>query len=203
MRKSRLLGALISATKQKILGATLLEPEREWYLVELARHLRVRPSSLQRELKVLSDAGILQHRRDGNRAYFKADRNCPIFADLAHMLLKTVAVGEVLRARLERLRDRLDIALVYGSMADSSERSHSDIDLLVVGAVPLSELVPSLRAAEKELGRPINPTVYTRRDFAKRSKAGDHFTTSILEKEPLFIIGGRHELAKLTAERPS
>jgi hypothetical protein len=46
------LEALISLTKQQILAATLLQPERSWYLLELARHLRVQPLSLQRELRL-------------------------------------------------------------------------------------------------------------------------------------------------------
>jgi len=37
MRTSPLLDVLVSKTKQQILAATLLQPERSWYLVELAR----------------------------------------------------------------------------------------------------------------------------------------------------------------------
>jgi DNA-binding transcriptional ArsR family regulator len=78
LRKSRILDALISQTKQRILAATLLQPERSWYLLELARHLGVRASSLQRELKLLTEAGILERHRNGNRVYFQADPACPI-----------------------------------------------------------------------------------------------------------------------------
>src|SRR5262249_49653705 len=122
MRKSKLLGALISATKQQILGATLLQPEREWYLLELARHLHVRPSSLQRELKILSQVGILHHRKNGNRSCFRADPNCPLFPELSRILVKTVAVTELLGETLRPLKHRIDLAFVYGSMADASER---------------------------------------------------------------------------------
>ncbi len=50
LRTSPLLDVLLGNTKQQILTVTLLQPERSWYFLELARHLRLRPSSLQREL---------------------------------------------------------------------------------------------------------------------------------------------------------
>lgn len=201
MRKSNLLGALVSRTKQQILAATLMQPEREWYLLELARHLGVRPSSLQRDLKVLTEAGILKSRKSGNRAYFQADTNCPIHGELAQVLLKTVGLVDVLREALRSLANRINFALVYGSIATASERSHSDIDFLVVGDVALSQLAPILRKAELRVGRPVNPTVYGAAEFEKRFREGNHFLKAVLQGEPLFIIGGPHELAKLTAER--
>jgi hypothetical protein len=48
MRKSLVLDALFPAIRQQILAATLLEPEKWWYLTELASHLGTSPSSLQR-----------------------------------------------------------------------------------------------------------------------------------------------------------
>ena len=132
LRTSSLMDALVSRTKQQVLSATLSQPERRWYLLELARHLGVRPSSLQRELKLLAAAGILKRDQNGNRVYFQADAACPIFAELAQILAKTVGIVDVLREILEPLRDRITVAFVYGSVAASSERSTSDIDFMVI-----------------------------------------------------------------------
>jgi predicted transcriptional regulator len=51
----------------ELLGATLNQPDKWWYLSELAQFLKTTPSSLQRELKALVDGGILQQRREGTR----------------------------------------------------------------------------------------------------------------------------------------
>lgn len=199
MRKSRLLNALISRTKQEILAATVLQPERSWYLLELARHLRVRPSSLQRELRLLAEAGILQRWQNGNRVYFRADRACPIFRPLGEILFKTIGVVEALHTALYSLKDEIEVAFVYGSVAEAAERSASDIDLMVIGSATLSAIAPLLREPERRLGRAINPTIYTEDEFEARLREGRHFLTSVLRKEPLFIIGGPDELAKLTS----
>jgi uncharacterized protein len=199
LRKSRLIDGLISRTRQHVLSATLLQPERRWYLLELARHLGVQPSSLQRELKLLTEAGILKREQNGNRVYFQADAMCPIFTELAQILAKTVGVVDVLKEALEPLRDRITVAFVYGSVAVSSERSGSDIDLMAIGAIPLSGIAPILRKAEQTLTRPVNPTVFTPDEFRRQAARENHFVTSVLRTEPLFVIGGQDDLVKLTS----
>jgi predicted nucleotidyltransferase len=199
LRTSGLMDALLSRTKQQVLSVTLLQPERRWYLLELARHLGVRPSSLQRELKLLAAAGILKRDQNGNRVYFQADAACPIFAELAQILAKTVGIVDILREILEPLRDRITVAFVYGSVAVSSERSTSDIDLMAIGNILLSGIAPTLRTAEQKLGRAVNPTVYSPDEFKRRISRENHFLTSVLRGEPLFVIGDQNDLAKLTA----
>jgi uncharacterized protein len=199
LRTSGLIDVLVSRTKQQVLAATLLQPQRRWYLLELARHLGVRPSSLQRELKLLTGAGILNRYQNGNRVYFQADPDCPIFPELAQILAKTIGIVNVLKETLEPLRDRITVAFVYGSVADSSERSSSDIDLMVIGGIRLSDIAPVLRNAEQKLARAVNPTVYNPDEFTRRIARENHFLTSVLRGEPLFVIGDQNDLAKLTS----
>ena len=58
MRSTKPLDALMPKTRQGILAALLVQPERTWYVSELARRMGVTPSSLQRELQALTRAGI-------------------------------------------------------------------------------------------------------------------------------------------------
>jgi predicted nucleotidyltransferase len=189
----------MSGTKQQILAITLLQPERSWYLLELARRLSVTPSTLQRELQLLTQAGILKREKNGNRVYFQADTTCPVYPDLAQLLFKTVGIVDALRKALEPLSGQIDVAFIYGSVAASAERSNSDIDLMIIGSAALSQIAPVLRTLEREVARPINPTVYSKDDFVAKVRREDHFLKSVLKKEPLFIKGDSNELAKLTA----
>jgi predicted nucleotidyltransferase len=197
MRKSSTLDALISRTKQRVLVATLMQPERAWYLQELARYLGVTPSSIQREIGLLVHAGILTRRQDGNRIYYQADRACPIFPDLSQVLLKTVALVDPLKAALQSLSSRINLAFVYGSIASSQERSDSDLDLMVIGTARLSEIAPLAREVERQLGRSINPTVYTTQEFSKKVRERNHFLNTVLNAEILWVYGTEADLAKL------
>ena len=62
MRSTSALDALLPKTRQGILAATLVQPEKAWYVSELARRMRVPSSSLQRELQELTEAGIAYFR---------------------------------------------------------------------------------------------------------------------------------------------
>ena len=79
MRKDSKLAALFPGLRQGVLRATIMNPDRWWYLSELATHLGTSPSSLQRELSSLVGSGILQQRREGSRRYFRRRSGCPYF----------------------------------------------------------------------------------------------------------------------------
>jgi DNA-binding transcriptional ArsR family regulator len=199
MRKTIPLDALLPKTRQGILAAMLVQPEKSWFVSELARRMGVPSSSLQRELQGLTDAGILKTHRQGRMAYYQANSDSPLFADLRGLFLKTVGLVDVLRDALKPLATRLRLAFVYGSIASGHELSDSDIDLMVVGTVSPAELSLPLRYARDLLGREINPTVYKPAEFDKKRAARDHFLTSVLETPKLFVIGNKDVLGKTAA----
>lgn len=200
MRIPPILEALFPEVRAKVLATVFGQPDREWYLTELARDLGTQPSSLQRELEALSKAGILEQRRDGRRVYVKTDRNSPVFADLRGLLEKTAGVIPVLRGELETLGESIYLAFVYGSIARSEETSVSDIDLMVVGKAGLSDLIPALRNSERILGRPVNPSVYSSEEFQERARSGDHFLTTVLKGAKQFVKGGEDELERIAGK---
>ena len=151
MRKSNLANVLFPKTRQGILAATYGQPERWWYLSELAALMRTSPSSLQRELESLSNAGILRKKRDGNRIYFQAESGSPIFNSLYELVNRTLGVVPALSEAISPFANKIVCAFVYGSVAHAREHSLSDVDLLIVGSVGLAELAPVLRELEKKI----------------------------------------------------
>src|SRR5437868_4670016 len=138
--RNKSLDALLPKTRQGILGALLVQPEKAWYVSELARRMKVPSSSLQRELQELAEAGILKSHRQGRMAYYQANADSPLFSDLRGLMLKTAGLVDVLADALKPLAAKLRFVFVYGSIATSTEQSDSDIDLLVVGTVSPAEL---------------------------------------------------------------
>ena len=193
----RTLDALLPKTRQGILAATLVQPEKAWYASELAQRLGVPSSSLQRELHDLSEAGILRTHKQGRMVYYQANRDSPVFPDLRGLLLKTAGLVDVLAQALKPLSGKVTMAFVYGSIAAGSEDSASDIDLMVVGQVAPEDLALPLRRARESLGREINPTVYTPAEFDKKRKANDPFLKQVLDKPRLVVIANKDELGKV------
>jgi predicted nucleotidyltransferase len=200
MRKFSLLDSLLPKIRQAVLAATVLHPDRWWYLSDLAQHLRVTPSSLQRELASLVAAGILQSRRDGNRVYYQPDPACPILPELRGLLIKTIGIADVLRDMLTPFGSKIDVAFLYGSVARGEETSASDVDLMIVGGLRLAEAASALREAEKRLQRPVNPTLFSPQEFVQKATEGNHFVTTVLRGEKIYLIGSEHDMANVATE---
>jgi DNA-binding transcriptional ArsR family regulator len=197
MRKTHAIDAILPKTRQGILAATLLQPEKAWYASELARRMGVPSSSLQRELRDLEKAGLLRMSRQGRMAYYQANTESPLYAELRGLMMKTAGLVDVLADALSPLARKLRVVFVYGSIAGSHEDSKSDIDLMVVGNVSPVELAVPLRKVRELLGREINPSVYTPVEFAKKRAGKDHFLMRVLDKPKLFVLGDKDELEKI------
>jgi len=203
MRTSPILTALFPTVRQEILAATLLSPERAWYLSELAAHLKTSPSSLQRELEALATSGILQRRQEGRRTYYRAETTSPVFTELRDLFSKTAGVVPLLQAELVGFGPKITWAAIYGSIARGQERAQSDIDLLIVGPVNMHELLPALRRVERQFGREVNVTRYSQDEFRAKRHSGNHFLNSILKSNLITIAGSPDELEKTASRRQS
>jgi predicted nucleotidyltransferase len=196
MRTTTSLDALLPKTRQAILAATFLNPQRWWYMRELARHLRVTSSTLQRELDSLVKGGILRQKREGRHVYFQAATDSPIFPELRGIILKTAGLADVIRNALKPFRDRIEWAFVYGSVARAEEHSASDVDLMIVGRVGLADLSSPLRKAEQKISRAVHPAVYTSDEFRSKVKSNHHLITTVLRSKKLFVLGDPREFGE-------
>jgi predicted nucleotidyltransferase len=194
-RKKSLADALFTRTQQRVLGVLFGDPERSVYASELIRTAGTGSGAAQRELARLEDSGLIVARRIGHQKHYQADPSSPLFPDLRNIVLKTVGLTEPLREALKPLSSGIRAAFVYGSVAKARDRSGSDIDLLVISdSLTYGEVFGALERVIKTLRRPVNPTVYTAAEFAKRTREENAFVTRVLEQPKLWIIGSDHDL---------
>jgi predicted nucleotidyltransferase len=201
MRRSPVLDALFPLVRQELLAATLLSPDKWWYMSELASHLETSLSSLQRELNSLSASGVLERKQDGRRTYYKARRDSPVFGDLRDLFLKTAGIVPALESELTRFSDKIRWAAIYGSIARGEEGAQSDIDLLVVGDIATGDLLPVLRRVERRFGREANVKRYSEKEFRDKMRGGDHFVKSLLKGKVISLIGSPDELEAATRRK--
>ena len=199
--RDNLSQTLFGKTRRAVLSLLYSQVDDAFYLRQIVRAAGVGLGAVQRELKQLSDAGIIQRIVRGHQVYYQANPRCPVFAELKSLVVKTVGVGAALQAALAPLGDRVNVAFIYGSIARSEEHRDSDVDVLVVGKATFAEIVSSLSEAQKAIGREINPTVYPPAEFRSKVAAGHHFLSTVLRGPMLFLIGDKHELARL-AQKP-
>jgi predicted nucleotidyltransferase len=95
----------------------------------------------------------------------------------------------------------VEIAFIFGSVAQGKERAGSDVDLFIIGEIDFSEAVQVLADAQVRLGREVNPVVMPRAQVAGKVAGADRFITRIFEEPKIFLVGGADDLGELAADR--
>ena len=157
------------------------------YLRELSRESGVQPSALLKECKNLLTIELIESRKDGNRLYYQANRDHPLYLDLVSIVEKTSGMEFILRKALKD--QRIELALLFGSMASHEERAQSDVDLIVVGKMGLRVLSELLAVSQQKISRPINPIVYSAEEFSHKLRAKNHFLSRVLKKKWVVLVG--------------
>ena len=182
--------ALFSGTRQKVLGLLFGQPERNYSLSELIRLVGAGSGAVQREVQRLGDNGLLAVDTLGRSKWFKANPDSPIYEELCAIARKILGPQVVIQEALDAIDERLDLAILYGSVARGTDRAESDIDLLLVAEnLPLEDAFAVLAPAEKALGRSIHPTLYTRAEFEQRRHSGNPFLTEVLLNKHIVLKG--------------
>jgi predicted nucleotidyltransferase len=189
-----LSSVLFTDYRSRVLGLLLLHPERTYYLREIARLTSTIPGTLKRELDKLMEVGLLTVKKVGNQNHYQANRECPIYEDLANVLRKTSGLADVLMSGLLPISEKIQSAFVFGSVASGNVNAKSDIDLMLIGDLTYAEVVFLMHPLQEQLGREINPKIFTVKEWQKLMQDNGAFVHDVLSKTKLFIIGDDQQL---------
>lgn len=168
----------------------------EMHMRDLERGAGCTIGPIQSELRKLSALQLVLSRRSGNRLYYSANREHPLYPEIHSLVLKTSGLCDFLKQQL-MLRDDIQIAFVFGSMAAGKESAASDIDLMVIGNIGLRGLSGLLADFRSRIGRDVNPHVFTGGEFLKRKMEGEHFISSVLSANKMFVKGTENDLEEM------
>lgn len=194
--RASLADALFSNTQQRVLGFLFGQPDRSFYATELIGLVNAGSGGVQRELTRLEQSGLVAVHRVGTQKHYQANKASPLFEELCGIARKTSGLAEPLRKALEPLASKIAAAFVYGSIAKKQDTAASDIDLMVVSdSVTHGDIYAALEPLVTKLGRPVNPTVYSKHELAHNLKTRNSFVTRVFEQPKIWIIGTDNELA--------
>jgi predicted nucleotidyltransferase len=194
---SRLAELLFTEYRRKVLGLLLLHPDKAYHVREIARLTGTVAGTLHKELSKLADAGILFKQTSGNQVLYQANRDGLIFEELSSILRKTSGLADVIREALLPFDKQITYLFIYGSIAKGEETASSDVDLFVVSeSVAYSELMGALAEAGEELGRTINPSIYSPQDIKKKISEGNAFLTRVMEQPKIWVKGSDDDISE-------
>jgi predicted nucleotidyltransferase len=190
-----LADALFSGTQQRVLALLFGQPDRSFYANELIALARAGSGAVQRELARLAKSGLATVQVSGNQKHYQANPASPIFQELCGVVRKTMGLAEPLREAIAPLAKRINAAFVYGSVAKRSDSASSDIDLMIVSNdLTYADLFEALEAVSQQLGRKVNPTIFTPSELAKRAASGGAFVKRVLEQPKVWLKGDERAL---------
>ena len=192
---------LFGQTRGRVLALLYGTPDEPLFARQIARQVEISVGTVQRELTLLTDAGLIKRSALGSQVFYQANQEHPDFPELRALLAKTAGVFQMLKAALAPFSTRINLAFVYGSVARGEEKATSDIDLMVIGTVSLDEVLDAVGPVEKQLRRPVNPTIYSLEDLKARFRSGNHFLQSLKKSKKVFLIGDEDEFRKASTTR--
>jgi predicted nucleotidyltransferase len=187
--------ALFTTTQQRLLALLFGQSHRSFFANELIRLTGSGSGAVQRELKRLTDSGLLISKRIGNQHHFQANQAAPIFQEVVAIVQKTFGVAEPIRKALMPYEEAIHCAFIFGSVAKRRDTAESDIDLFVVtDTLTSGDLINQLLQVEVQLVRTINTKIYSKAELTKALQEKNSFVTRVLEQPKIWVMGDESDL---------
>jgi predicted nucleotidyltransferase len=190
-----LADALFSRTQQRVLGLLFGQPGRAFYANELIQLAGAGSGGVQREVARLVESGLVTVCAVGNQKHYQANASSPLFEELHRVVIKTVGLADPLREALRPLTSAVRAAFVYGSVAKREDVATSDIDVMLISdSLTYAEVFSALEKASQRLGRPVNPTILSSKELARRRLSDNAFVKRVLSQPKIWLIGNEDDL---------
>lgn len=178
-----------SAVRAKLLNAFLLYPERNYALAALAKEIGLSPAGIRSELANLVSIGLLKEERrlegKAEKKFYRVDESFLLYPEIKALFTKAqILFSEKFVQGLTKICQPRLLALT-GLFTNYPE---AQTDLLVVGSVRRPLFLKLLGELEKDLGREINFTILSEKEFNYRRAVMDIFLYNILEGKTIFLV---------------
>jgi predicted nucleotidyltransferase len=179
---------LRSKARQRLLVFYFTNPTARLHLRALAGRLEIDASNLSRELVRLEAEGLFLSEVNGRQKYFQLNREYALFDEVRGIVTKTIGAAPLIAQSLKKI-EGLREAYLYGSFARNQQDATSDIDVLLIGDPREEILAEAVRKLERQLGREINYTVLTPKEFESRRARNDPFLKDVWHNSRVPLLG--------------
>ncbi|MGI9322961.1 MAG: nucleotidyltransferase domain-containing protein [Pseudomonadales bacterium] len=186
---------LFSSVQQRVLGILFGQPDQRFQSAQIIRMAKAGTGAVHRLLKNLEASGLVNMVSIGNQKHYQANPDSPVFEELCGLIRKTVGLRVPVARSLERYKNSITAAFIYGSVAKNTDTAKSDIDLMVIGTdLDYPGIYTAIQEAEATLHRPINPNLITPEKWQQKNAAKTPFIMRVQERPKIFIYGSEDDL---------
>ncbi len=175
MNENLLCKGLFGKTRQAVLALLYGHADESFYTKQILNAVKSGRGTVQRELKKLTDTGILIREVRGRQVYYRANAKCTIFNELRGIVQKFPGVVGVSGEALDKIAQRFRVTedhlsrfclkyhvtklALFGSVLRDAFHPDSDIDVLVEfepGHVPGFGIIDIENELSQLVGRKID-----------------------------------------------
>jgi predicted transcriptional regulator len=144
---------ITSKTRLKLLLKFFLNKNTRSYLRNLENEFGESSNAIRIELNRLETAGLLITEVSGNKKYFQANSQHPLFSDIHNILRKTIGVDKIVEQVMAHVGDVKE-AYLLGDLAIGKDSEI--IDLLLIGeSIDRSYVLQLVEKVEKHIDRKV------------------------------------------------
>lgn len=192
--QSSLKYLFVSETRRKLIDAFFYFPKEMYYVRELVRKIDEEINSVRHELENLKKAGLINSEWRGNRLYYFANSQSPLFNDLITLAHKTSGLGLALQDKADKLGS-IKLFICSHNFIIGTQQTDA-IDFILVGDINVNDINPLIKDEEKLLGKEINYMIMDQNELQIRKSKRDPFIIDFFLNCPVVIIGSSENINK-------
>ncbi len=174
-----------SKTRIKLLRLFLNHSADAFFVREIARKIDEHLNSVRRELENLETMGFLVAKHVNEKKYFNVNTDFILFPEIKALFLKaSLLTEEQLTKKIQGL-GQIYYLMLSGAFTGDTK---SDVDMLIVGHVPLHDLRNVVKHYEAELEHDIRYTVFSLKEFNERRQLTDRFLYHALNGKKIEVV---------------
>jgi predicted transcriptional regulator len=184
-----------SISRVKILNLLLLSPEKEYSLKDLTIKSGLTNTAIHKELNNLIKFGLVLDTQEPEneinkhhkkrKTIYSINNDFLLYPEIKALFTKAqIVFSQTFVEDLQKICQPKFLALT-GLFTNFPE---AQTDILLVGTVRRSAFLKILKNLEKNLGREINYTILSKKEFSYRQNIMDIFLYNILEGKTIVLI---------------
>ncbi|OGY49625.1 MAG: hypothetical protein A3J65_01335 [Candidatus Buchananbacteria bacterium RIFCSPHIGHO2_02_FULL_45_11b] len=181
--------------KGEILNLMFLNPDKKYYLAEIAKILGKESSAYQKHVESFIEGGIFCDQRIGNMRFFWLNKDYQLYNEIKNIISKTIGVEAQLKTLLKEINS-VEIAFIFGSFAADKFNSNSDLDLFMIGEENQNAIIKHITKLELEIGRSINYHIYSKKEVFDKIDIKNDFINNIFNRKIILLKGNINEFKK-------
>ena len=170
---------ITSKTRLKLLLKFFLNSNSSSYLRELESEFHESTNAIRLELNRFEEAGLLQSQTRGNKKYYHANTDHPLFPDINSILLKYLGFDMIINNVIKKLGE-LNCVYVVGAFARGIDNHVIEL-VFVCEEINREYLARLIGKAEKLVKRKISYFIMNKVEF-------EEYAQSITSNEALLLL---------------